>query len=61
MTEKRTAGHLNDAWIEVDKTDDPSFFVRFLDASGFAHWNLLAQTPLGHRLRSVVILQRMDN
>ena len=33
MTEKRTAGHLNDAWIEVDKTDDPSFFVRFLDAS----------------------------
>jgi ubiquinone/menaquinone biosynthesis C-methylase UbiE len=33
MTEKRTASHLNDAWIEVDKTDDPSFFVRFLDAS----------------------------
>lgn len=33
MTEKRTAGHFNDAWIEVDKTDDPGFFVRFLDAS----------------------------
>ena len=33
MTEKRTASHLNNAWIEVDKTDDPSFFVRFLDAS----------------------------
>ena len=33
MTEKRTASHFNDAWIEVDKTDDPGFFVRFLDAS----------------------------
>jgi ubiquinone/menaquinone biosynthesis C-methylase UbiE len=33
MTEKRAAGHLNDAWIEVDKTDDPKFFIRFLDAS----------------------------
>jgi ubiquinone/menaquinone biosynthesis C-methylase UbiE len=33
MTETRKAGHLNDAWIEVDQTDDPSFFVRFLDAS----------------------------
>jgi ubiquinone/menaquinone biosynthesis C-methylase UbiE len=33
MTEKRRAGHLDDAWLEVDRTEDPSFFVRFLDAS----------------------------
>ena len=33
MTEKRTAGHLINAWSEVDKADDPSFFIRFLDAS----------------------------
>ena len=33
MTEKRIAGHMNDAWIEVDETDDPGFFIRFLDAS----------------------------
>ena len=33
MREKRTAGHLINAWTEVDKADDPSFFIRFLDAS----------------------------
>lgn len=33
MIEKRSSGHLYDAWIQVDETDDPGFFVRFLDAS----------------------------
>lgn len=33
MTEKRITGHFDDAWLQVDKTDDPGFFVRFLDAS----------------------------
>jgi ubiquinone/menaquinone biosynthesis C-methylase UbiE len=33
MTEQRKTGHFDDAWLNVDKTDDPSFFVRFLDAS----------------------------
>ena len=33
MSERRTTGHLDDAWIHMDETDDPGFFVRFLDAS----------------------------
>jgi len=33
MTRPRTAGHFDDAWLQVDKTADPGFFVRFLDAS----------------------------
>jgi len=33
MTEKPSTGHFDDAWINVDETDDPNFFVRFLDAS----------------------------
>jgi ubiquinone/menaquinone biosynthesis C-methylase UbiE len=33
MTEKRTTGHFDDGWLQVDRTDDPGFFVRFLDAS----------------------------
>ena len=33
MTENRPSGHFGDAWLQVDHTDDPGFFVRFLDAS----------------------------
>ena len=33
MRGTRKAGHLDDAWLQVDGTDDPGFFVRFLDAS----------------------------
>lgn len=33
MTVKHPSGHLYDAWIHVDETDDPEFFIRFLDAS----------------------------
>jgi ubiquinone/menaquinone biosynthesis C-methylase UbiE len=33
MTEKSTTGHFNDGWLQVDRTTDPSFFIRFLDAS----------------------------
>jgi len=33
MTKKPMAGHLDDAWIQVDHTDDPFFFIGFLDES----------------------------
>jgi ubiquinone/menaquinone biosynthesis C-methylase UbiE len=33
MASERRTGHFDDAWLQVDKTDDPSFFVQFLDAS----------------------------
>lgn len=33
MTSERNTGHFDDAWLQVDETDDPGFFVRFLDAS----------------------------
>ena len=33
MTRERTTGHFDDEWLQVDKTADPGFFVRFLDAS----------------------------
>ncbi|MEP6756587.1 MAG: methyltransferase domain-containing protein [Chthonomonadales bacterium] len=33
MIEKRATGHFDDAWIHMDETDDPEFFIRFLDAS----------------------------
>ncbi len=33
MAETRSSGHLSDAWLDVDETEDPEFFVRFLDAS----------------------------
>lgn len=33
MTEKRAAGHMDNAWMQVDETGDPGFFIRFLDAS----------------------------
>jgi ubiquinone/menaquinone biosynthesis C-methylase UbiE len=33
MNPERRTGHFNDAWLQVDRADDPSFFVRFLDAS----------------------------
>jgi ubiquinone/menaquinone biosynthesis C-methylase UbiE len=33
MTRECKTGHFDDAWLQVDKTNDPSFFVRFLDAS----------------------------
>lgn len=33
MTSARKPGHFDDAWLDVDRTDDPGFFVRFLDAS----------------------------
>lgn len=33
MNSERRSGHFDDAWQQVDKTDDPGFFVRFLDAS----------------------------
>jgi ubiquinone/menaquinone biosynthesis C-methylase UbiE len=30
---KKPAGHFDDAWIQVDQTNDPGFFIGFLDAS----------------------------
>lgn len=33
MNNKQRAGHLNNTWMNVDETDDPEFFVRFLTAS----------------------------
>lgn len=30
MAEKPHTGHFDDAWLQVDKTADPGFFVRFL-------------------------------
>lgn len=33
MTGQFAAGHFGDAWMRMDDTDDPGFFVRFLDAS----------------------------
>ncbi|MHB9054836.1 MAG: methyltransferase domain-containing protein [Paludibacteraceae bacterium] len=30
---KPMTGHLDNAWIQVDNTADPDFFIRFLDAS----------------------------
>jgi ubiquinone/menaquinone biosynthesis C-methylase UbiE len=33
MNDKQPAGHLHNTWINVDETDDPEFFVRFLAAS----------------------------
>jgi ubiquinone/menaquinone biosynthesis C-methylase UbiE len=33
MTAEPSTGHFDDAWLRVDGTDDPGFFVGFLDAS----------------------------
>jgi ubiquinone/menaquinone biosynthesis C-methylase UbiE len=33
MSTKHSAGHFDNAWLQVDDSDDPSFFVRFLDES----------------------------
>jgi ubiquinone/menaquinone biosynthesis C-methylase UbiE len=33
MPEIPIAGHLDNAWIQVDQTNDPGFFIRFLDTS----------------------------
>jgi ubiquinone/menaquinone biosynthesis C-methylase UbiE len=33
MPARQVAGHFDNAWIQVDQTDDPGFFIRFLDAS----------------------------
>lgn len=33
MSKQETTGHFNNSWLNIDKTDDPSFFVKFLDAS----------------------------
>ncbi len=45
MTDKRPSGHLGDAWIEIDKTDDPRFFVGFLDATRAAALDYARQYP----------------
>ena len=33
MTNSPSTGHFDNAWIHVDDTDDPNFFIQFLDAS----------------------------
>ncbi len=33
LAKKVKAGHLDDAWIQIDRSEDPSFFIRFLDAT----------------------------
>ena len=33
MPKTPAAGHLQDAWIQIDDSPDPDFFVRFLDGS----------------------------
>ncbi len=45
MAEKRITGHFDDAWLQVDKTDDPGFFVRFLDASRVRSLAFARQNP----------------
>lgn len=39
------AGHFADAWIHVDRTDDPSFFIRFLDATRARAIDLARKDP----------------
>lgn len=50
MTEKPSTGHFDNAWINVDETDDPNFFVRFLDDRESVRWNSLVITPKWHLL-----------
>jgi ubiquinone/menaquinone biosynthesis C-methylase UbiE len=45
MSNKQPAGHLNNAWINVDETDDPEFFVRFLTASRARALELARKNP----------------
>ena len=45
MTEKRTTGHFDDGWLQVDKTADPTFFIRFLDASRTRALELARKNP----------------
>ncbi len=45
MSSDRRSGHFDDAWQQVDKTDDPGFFVRFLDASRARALEFARQNP----------------
>lgn len=45
MAEKPITGHFDDAWLQVDKTGDPEFFVRFLDASRVRSLVFARQNP----------------
>lgn len=45
MSNKKPTGHLNNAWINVDETDDPEFFVRFLTASRARALELARKNP----------------
>ena len=45
MAEKRITGHFDDAWLQVDRTGDPGFFVRFLDASRVRSLAFARQNP----------------
>lgn len=43
--EKVKAGHLGNAWIQVDRSEDPSFFIRFLDATRARALDLAKRNP----------------
>ena len=45
MPEKLAAGHMDNAWIQVDQTSDPGFFIRFLDASRARALELARKNP----------------
>ncbi len=45
MNNKQSAGHLNNAWINIDETDDPEFFVQFLTASRARALELARKNP----------------
>jgi len=44
-TEKPAAGHMDNAWLQVDQTSDPGFFIRFLDASRARALEFARQSP----------------
>jgi len=43
--ERPAAGHMDNAWLQVDKTSDPGFFIRFLDASRARALEFARQNP----------------
>lgn len=45
MSKKPAAGHLDDAWIQVDQTDNPAFFIGFLDASRSRSLEFASKNP----------------
>ena len=45
--DKRTGGHLDNAWLQVDRSEDPGFYIRFLDASRTRALEAARKNPQG--------------